>query len=228
MWHLTCRSQFTIEECGQRRLSKWAKIQALTFYIYIYIYSLVFFLLFHCGPMFPTAQRRQGGKMLGGPRPTCYTGQLKWYQKNTNSLRIERIIDINGPRADYVWFCHVEIFHFQSSIFRIKNFAPQNFMEFLWIWLIWFEDFNLGTSRPIFEMHGLGRQCDTERLVCAVCLEMFGAPAPSSLHSCPPGRVASRFFWWMHGQTLHPGGGDLRKLPSQPTSPWRTPEIRAY
>lgn len=147
MWHLTCRSQFTIEECGQRRLSKWAKIQALT--LYIYIYSLVFFLLFHCGPMFPTAQRRQGGKMLGGPRPTCYTGQLKWYQKNTNSLRIERIIDINGPRADYVWFCHVEIFHFQSSIFRIKNFAPQNFMEFLWIWLIWFEDFNLGTSRPI-------------------------------------------------------------------------------
>ena len=36
-----------------------------------------FFLLFHCGPMFPTAQRRQGGKMLGGPRPACYTGQLK-------------------------------------------------------------------------------------------------------------------------------------------------------
>lgn len=36
--------------------------------------------------------------------------------ENTNSLRIERIIDINGPRADCVWFCHVEIFHFQSCI----------------------------------------------------------------------------------------------------------------
>lgn len=87
-----------------------------------------------------------------------------------------------------------------------------DYVWFLSCWdfpIIHFQNQELCTTQCLWNFYGFDLKNSMRCWKFSLCslFKLFGAPAPSSLHSCPPGRVASRCFWWMHGQTLHPGGG---------------------